>query len=418
MDRAKFSRDVAWNVASLGVVGACGILFNYLIGTVYGAVALGVFNQVFAVFLLGSQLGALGIHYSVLKYVAGVDAREERRAITGAALLVTAVVGAAFAGVVYAAAPLIGRALDSAEVTTGTRYAAPGILLYSLSKVTLAALNGLRRMRAYALLFAGRFVFMIAGFAACVALDVDRAALPVILTVAELATFALSLVALHGELGVVPAAALRRWAAEHARFGSRGFGSGMLAELNTRLNVLVLGGFAGDAIVGAFSFAAVLAEGILQLLVVLRTNYAPLLIRMWIEGRRDELVALVHRVRVRVYGGAVLVGAAVVGGYALVVPAVTASPELAGSWRFFAVLVAGMVASAGYQPFLQLLIYAGLPGLHTILMAASLALNAAGCVALIALVGPIGAALAAALTFVATVVILRVLVARRLGIRI
>lgn len=407
-----------WNVVALAVAGCLGILFNYLVGVVYGTAALGVFNQVFAVYLLFSQLAALGVHYSVLTHVAAATDAAERQAITTSALLVTLVIGGFFAGLMWLLAGPVGRGLDSAEVGLGIAYAAPGVLFFALSKVTLACLNALQRMRWYAILFGGRFVLMVAGFAVCVLLDVDRTQLPIILTAAEAATFLLSLVPVAHQLRRVRRVELERWGREHIRFGSRGFLSGMLGELNTRVDILILGVFVSDPVVGAYSFAAILAEGLYQLLVVLRTNYAPIVVKLWAERRTEELAALIRRARDRTWLASLAAGAAAAAGYALLVPLVTTDPELAGSWPIFAVLIAGMVASAGYAPFQPLLLYAGLPGWHTVMMLAIVAINAAGNLVLIGPLGAIGSALGTAIAFAAGVILLRAMAARLLALRI
>ncbi|HEU5055259.1 MAG TPA: oligosaccharide flippase family protein [Kofleriaceae bacterium] len=417
-ERDRFSRDVWWNVGALAVAGGAGILLNYLVSAVHGAAALGVFNQVFAVYIVLSQLGALGIHYSALRHLAAAADPRERQAIATSALLTTVMVGAVFAGAGWVLAGPIGRMMDSASVATGIRHAAPGVLFFALSKVTLACVNALERMRWYAVLSAGRFLLMILAFAGLTLLEVDPARLPLVITVAEGSLLLLSLVPIAGLLRRVPLAALGGWIGEHLRFGVKGFSSGLVAELNTRIDVLILGAFAGDGVVGAYSFAAILAEGLYQLLVVLRTNFAPIVIRLWAEGRRDDLVATVRRVRDRTYLGAAAAGALAVAGYALLVPFVTSDPLLADSWPYFAVLVAGMVASAGYAPFLPLLLYAGLPGWYTVLMIAVLGGNAIGNLALVPALGALGSALGTAIAFALGVVLLRAMSARLLEIRI
>jgi O-antigen/teichoic acid export membrane protein len=408
------ARGVWWNVGSLAVAGALGLVFNALIGYVYGAAALGVFNQVFAVYIVATQLGALGVHYSVLKHVAAAPP-EERKAIATTGIVVAAGLGAAFALALYLAADAIGRIVDSPDVAVGIRWAAPGVLFFSLSKVTLSVLNAIQHMRWYAILFGGRFVLMLAAFGVCVALDTGIAELPVILTAAEAVTLLVSLVAIRAQLGRPD---LDRWAGEHLRFGVKGFGSGMLSELNTRVDVLILGAFATDAVVGAYSYAAILAEGAYQLLIALRTNYAPIVIRGLHEQQHAALAATIRRVRDRTYLGALAVGAVSVVGYALVIPLTTNDPAVAESWTYFAVLVAGMVASAGYVPFQPLLLYGGFPGWHTHLMLGIVVANAALNLALIPALGALGSALGTALAFVAGVILLRSMVARRLGLRI
>jgi O-antigen/teichoic acid export membrane protein len=416
--RSQFSRDVWWNVGGLGVAGVLGILLNYLVSEVYGVDALGVFNQVYAVYILFSQFAALGFHYSVLRHVAATGDARERRVVTTSALLATMVIAAVFAGALWLLAEPVGMLLGSADVGRGIRHAAPGVLFFALSKVTLGCLNALPRMRWYAVLFGGRFVLMVAAFAGCALLGVDHAVLPVILSLAEAATFLLSLVPAAGQLGRVARDELRRWVRAHLSFGVRGFMSGLLAELNTRVDVLILGIFAADSVVGAYSFAAILAEGVYQLLVVLRTNYAPVVIRLWSEGRAFELADLIRRARNRIGLASLGFGALAVVGYALVVPLITSDPALHESWTYFAALIAGMALSAGYAPFQPLLLYAGLPGWHTWLMIGIVGVNAAANFVFIAMIGPLGSALGTALAFLLGVVLLRVLARRLLQLRI
>lgn len=411
-------RDVVWNVGSLAIAGVCGIVLNILIGIYYGPEALGIFNQVFAFYILFSQVAVLGFQYSVLTYVAATNDPEERKAITTTALVITAAVAAGFSLVLWLSAGLVGDILDSPEVTRGVLYTVPGVFFFALSKVSLACLNGVRRMRWYAIFFGGRFVLMIAAFGICAALEVDRAVLPVILTLAEATTFLLSLPTIRRQLGRVPREAFRLWARKHVHFGTKGLAAGVLTELNTRVDVLILGVYTSDEVVGAYSFAAILAEGAFQLLVVLRTNYAPILIRLWAEGKRDELVAMVERARIRIYLGSLVVGALSVGGYVLFLPLLTDEPELLVSWQYFAVLMAGIVASAGYAPFQAMLLYAELPGWHTWMTVGIVAINAVGNVILIQAIGPVGSALATAIAFVAGVVLLRGLSRRKLQLRI
>lgn len=416
--RAKFSRDIWWNVGGLAVAGGLGILLNYLVSVIYGAAALGVFNQVYAGYIVFSQFAALGFHYSVLRYVAAATDRHERRVVVTSALVATAATATLFAGALWLLAEPAGDLLGSPDVTRGIRYVAPGVLFFALSKVTLGCLNALQRMRWYAILFGGRFVLMMIAFAGCVALGVSPAGLPIILTLAEAATLLLSLVPVAAELGRVGRAELRRWVPEHVRFGVKGFMSGMLTVLNTRVDILVLGYFASDSVVGAYSFASILAEGLSQILIVLRTNYAPVVIRLWSDHRLAELLATIRRGRNRTYAASLAAGALAVAGYALVVHVATSDPQLAASWLYFAFLVAGMVAGAGYSPFQPMLLYAGLPGWYTLMMLSMVVLNFAANVALIPAMGALGASLAAALSTVAGAALLRALVSRLLRLRI
>ena len=67
--RGKFGRDVFWNYVSFAVLGASGIAINILIGKIYGAEDLGAFNQVYAAYVLLSQLSVGALHLSVVAHV-------------------------------------------------------------------------------------------------------------------------------------------------------------------------------------------------------------------------------------------------------------------------------------------------------------------------------------------------------------
>ena len=66
----KFGQDVLWNIASFGVMAACGVAINLIIGRWYNPEALGVFNQTYSVYIIVSQFAVAGVHLSVVKYVA------------------------------------------------------------------------------------------------------------------------------------------------------------------------------------------------------------------------------------------------------------------------------------------------------------------------------------------------------------
>jgi Na+-driven multidrug efflux pump len=136
------------------------------------------------------------------------------------------------------------------------------------------------------------------------------------------------------------------------------------------------------------------------------------------DGRLDELAAMVRRASKRVYLAALPIGAVVVLGYAVVVPAISSEPGLAASWIYFAVLVAGTVAGAGYAPFNQLLLWAHRPGWHSLMMIAVVGLGALLDVALVSTLGVLGLACAVALSYALAVLAFKLFVRRVLDLSV
>jgi O-antigen/teichoic acid export membrane protein len=410
---ANLRRDAVWNVGSLVVLAASGLLLQVLVGLYYDPAVLGAFNQVYAAYILASQLAVLGIHFSVLKHVAQ-HAEDPVRA--GGAILagLLATVGPAViaAGGFFLVRGLVGAALSSEPVSVGMAWAAPGLFLFAVNKTQLGAVNGLGHMRAFAVLQTLRPALLVGAFGACALAAFPPDRLPVIFTVAEAGLFFPALIYLLPRLST---GGLGSWIRAHLNFGVRSFLGGVLLDLNTRLDVLVLGTFWSDEVVGVYSFAAIFAEGLFQLLVALRNTVNPLLSKVLHPPDLAGYRALVSRVRRPAWllvGG---LGALGVGIYPLAVHLIPRAAPYGPGWLPFAILVAGVVAVAGVMPFSGILLQAGHPGTNTWVIVGTTVANAALCLALVPFFQGTGAAIATASSFVVQVVLLGVLTRRQVG---
>ena len=414
--RSKFGRDLVWNYVSLGVLAVSGIIINLLIVRGYGARGLGVFNQVFAVYVMASQLATGGIHYSVLKYVAEYAADKKKRDLAAwSGVYLVLGLGLALSLVVFFLSPLAGLAVNSPDVAKGLALAAPGLFFFSLNKVLLGILNGMRVMRAFALGQGLRYFLMAIYVAGAASLGAEVRFLGGTFTAAE-SVLCLVLLAL-----VVPRARPtlkgfdRAWLKTHALFGFKGFLSGMILEMNARVDVLMLGLFLTDRAVGIYSFASMLGEGFYNLLVVVRNNVNPILPPLLKERKIEEIRRWIARLQRLVYAGAF--GAALVA-VLLYKPAVyllLGGGEFLESWSVLAILLAGIVFCSGYVPFDFMLLQAGQPGWHTFLTSLTLASNILLNAALIPIFGVHGAAMGTALSLCLSVLYLNLMVRRRLG---
>ena len=158
---------LAWNLASLVLMGVAGIAANLVAAWYYDASAIGSLNQVMAAFVLAGQAAALGVHLSAQKHLAEyLHDRAQRAAILGGALLLMAAIAAAVTAAYGASAGWIGRALDSEAVARGIVLSTAGLFFFAMNKLVLGALNGLDRLHAYAGYQALRPVLMIAAMVA------------------------------------------------------------------------------------------------------------------------------------------------------------------------------------------------------------------------------------------------------------
>jgi O-antigen/teichoic acid export membrane protein len=182
--------------------------------------------------------------------------------------------------------------------------------------------------------------------------------------------------------------------------------------MNTRVDVLVLGYFMTDYSVGVYSLVAIFIEGIYQFLIVLRTVYNPLLVKLITEQRIEQLTSMIKRgVRIT-YRFMIIAGVIAVLLYPLGVLISENPQEFLRSWPIFAILMSGIVLSSGYIPFGQILVQAGRPGLHTIMTLLLVLFNFTFNMLLIPILGIIGAAAATALAHVVGILLLKIFTKR------
>lgn len=412
----KLTRDIAWTLGSFIVLAISGMVINLVVAGVRDASALGVFNQAYAVYIIASQLATLGLHYSVLRHAALHDADEDvrgRMLLTAAACAL--VLGAAAAVVVGLVAPWLGSLFDSVVTGRAIAWSAAGLLLFSLNKVLLAYLNGLRRMRAFSVLQGLRYLVVMAvvcGVAAS-ALPIEMATLAFLVAETVTAAGSMAYLARHGLARHLRFD--REWLATHLRFGSKGLAAGMFAEFNSRIDVLLIGVFLPDREVGIYSFAAMMVDGVYHVLAMVRLNFNPVLVSSLRDGDHAQAIGL-RRQSARFVLPATMAMAliAVIALWALanfVVP----HKDLHEGMVSLIVLMSGLVVASTFVPFDNLLMVSGHPGYQTLQQVITVSVNAAIAILLLPLLGIAGAACGTAVSYVAGMAALLIFSRRVVG---
>ncbi len=415
----RFFGDYMVGLLSVAVLGIAGLLMNVLIARYYGAAVLGVFNQVFAIYILGAQFAAFGIQFSVLRYVAehGED-RQTLETVVRSGLLMVAVIALAVALAIFGSRNAIGAALSS-NVADGVVYALPGLWAFAVNKYLLNTLNGMRRMKTYSLFLSYRFALLLLGVIVAAVVGVAGNTLPVIFTLAEI-TLLFSLLAYMRALvlGRIALDAMRAWGRSHFYFGLKSVTGGAVSELNTRVDVLVLGLFTEDRVVGIFSFAAILAEGLLQIPLIIKRQADPILTPLVLQADHHKLLASFRSWRRWSY---IVMGLVCVGGVLLFpwfTQWATKDGELQSGWLIFTLLLVAGTVQSGYIPLSGLLGQGGFPWQQTLYLILLFGSNIALNLLLVPPFGALGAAISTSIVYVASIFYLKYLVQRFMGIRV
>ncbi|MAF95106.1 MAG: hypothetical protein CMM60_05060 [Rhodospirillaceae bacterium] len=396
----KFLTDTAWNYAAFAVMALTGVILNFFIAARLGIEVLGVFNQIYAVYVITAQFAVFGVHDSAQKHNAEfLDNIEQRDAVSAGAIWISAVFGSVTALGVFLLSGPIGQLAESPAVGQGVALAAPGLLFFAVNKVLMGILNGRRRMKEFAIAQSFRVIVILVSCLAVAALGFPGYVLGVSFTIAEVLLFPGLLVTLRPPVtGFTGTRPVLHWIEKHIRFGAKALTNGFLAESYIRVDIIMLGIFVSDHAVGIYSFAALFIEGLYQIPVVVRTIANPVLVRLLIADDKFEVSRFSRKVALL----SLAVFAAAAGLVLVFFPALGPffpNQLVPQSYPLLMILSAGLVVYSVIIPLDHILLQAGQPGRQSILTTFNVFANAALNLALIPTFGIFGAAVATAISF-------------------
>jgi O-antigen/teichoic acid export membrane protein len=415
----KLTTDTLLTMGSLGVVGLMGFMVNVIIGTYYSPESLGTFNQVYAIYILFSQLAVGGVHNSTLKHVAEFEGdRPLESDIVISSLILVILLALPVTFFYFITRHETARLFSSPDLAVGIAWSAVGLFFFALNKNLLAVLNAKRQITEFALLQALRVALMALALMAACALNVQGNRLSLIFSASELTLFAVLLYRLSPFL--IPSQWGRVFSlfTIHLRFGSRSLIGGLVSELNTRVDILVLSYFSTTRVVGLYSMAAIAVEFIQQAAIALRTNVNPILVKLYVESNRRTMEAFIRKVVRVTYLGILAFCIAGLVLFYVTVNYVTVFSEYQTSFAYFFVLVLGLIAGGGYIPVNQMMMQSGHPGWQTILFSAVLIFNVLANIGLAASFQALGAASATAASIVFSALAVKFFSWNSLGLKI
>jgi O-antigen/teichoic acid export membrane protein len=407
--------DIILNYNALLLGGLSGILINIIISYAHGPCGLGVFNQIYAFYVILSQFAVGGIHLSALKHVAGWKGSSATLGrIAWSSFVLSFPISVFFAILCYLSSFFMNIILSSSHVSQGIRYVSLALIFFSCNKIMLFILNALQEMRLLAFWQAMRYILMILSVCTLIYLKSNVYELGLSFTFSEAILF---IGLLFSTLYKIPQ--LHRgfnvtWMKKHFNFGLRGACNGILIELNTRVDILILGIFTSDVVVGLYSFSSTLIEGVLGLLVVIRNQMNPLLAKLLKEGNFTEIQRYFKKFSYYIFSCTFLILIMAIFTYDTLLTISFELNSFVESYYFFLILLTGVCIYSAYFPFDNILFLAGYPGKQSLLAFFSTTINILLNFTLIPVWGAYGAAIGTSLAMLFSLICFKTLTKRYL----
>jgi O-antigen/teichoic acid export membrane protein len=412
----KLTRDIAWSMGSFIILAISGIVINIAVTAIRDAAALGVFNIAYAVYIVTSQFAVWGIHYSVLRYSAFYkDSPEERGAMLLTALVITFVMGGAFAGLTYSGEPLFFQIFDSEATAAAIKYAALGLLLFPLNKALLAYLNGMREMKAFSILQGMRYLTVMVVVTLIALSELNNEYLTLGFLVAELLTALSAASYIWGKKIAGISRLSVYWVKQHYIFGSKGLLGGMFTEVNSRVDVLLIGFFLSDRVTGIYSFAAMLVDGLYHVLAMVRINFNPVLVASVRDHDWKQAINLREQAKKYILPITFVLSIVLLVAYYVLATWIVPGKGLMEGIPSLLILLVGLNIISMFVPFDNLMVVSGHPGYQATQQMLTVIMNALLAALLIPALGIEGAAIGTAAGYTSGIIMLLLLSHRMLG---
>ena len=419
MKISKALSDYTWNFLSLGVLAASGILINFIILTFYSVDALGVFNQTYALFVIFSQLSVLGIHYSVLKSAS--QSAENPKILSGTLIGGIAAVfcSATITSVIfYFSSSFFADLLNSILINETIKIISPALFLFSLNKVLASFINGQERMREFAIINITRYFGLTAFLLLFILLDFSQEHLMYMFLCSELLVFFLCISFTSNYIHLIHYKAVIFIAYEHILFGCKALLSGIFVELNFRIDVIVMGIFTSDSIVGIYSFFSLLAEGLYNVFVVVKNIINPKLAKLLNANHLKDLKIFIHSTIKTVYLISIFFIPILTLGVYFSISFLPDVNLLTENFYILIILFSFIFIISGFIPFEMILTLAGRPELQSLQGLVVCFINLILNLVLVPIYQGAGAAISTGISFLTGILIIYIIVSKKLGIKI
>jgi O-antigen/teichoic acid export membrane protein len=387
------------------ILGISGVLANHLTAHFYGASGVGIFNQIFSFYIVFSQLAVFGIHLSVQRILPTVmDSKDSAKEQVLSALLAASGFSAISTLFMVVLAPWLSRWMSSPELESGLISAAIGLFFFGMNKVLLAVLNGASKNLIFFILQSLRMVLILAGVVIVGRGGYSSGTLGWSFTIAETLVFLFAAFSARSFL-------YQKWnstrlaahAKSHLRFGFQALPSNIFTEMNSRVDVIILGFFFSDARVGIYSFIATIAEGVYHLCIFQRALYNPKLASLFHRGNTSEFKTLIFFGARKHYFTYAAVFLAAICIYPYARPLIDPANLFSETPALLAYLLVGMYLASGFTPFHMAFVQMNKPLVYTLFMVLVLAGNIAVNLAIVPIYEVPGAAVATGLSYALTV---------------
>ena len=402
----KTRKDTIWNIIALGLYGFSAIFISIIISSIYSPEVLGIFNLSFATFVIASQFAGLGIHNSSLFKLSNPTITSDEQRIILSNGLITVIIASFFTALItYLLIPVLSYLFDSDSESICIVYILPAIFLLPVNKVLLSFLNARSEMIKFGFANVIRAISMFTCFGIIIHFEFDYFLIPSIFSAAEFFVFIIYVYLLKDKLQVK--GLKQKIIKKHVSFGLKSLMGSIFLDINTKVDIIIIGLLLSNYEVGMYTLPALIIEGFQQIPLVFRNVINPKITSDFTRKGKDALATSINRGKSISFKLLTPILIIIVVLFIISLFILNLEGQYKQAIYILIILAVCNIAVMGYFPFILIFNQLGLPALQSKFLFYIISSNIFFNVILIPVLGIFGAAVGTGLSYLVMLVLIR-----------
>lgn len=146
--------DIQWSFVSLVIPSCAHVLLRIILGKELGPSGLGSYTLIFTIYMIGTQFVAFGLDIALTKYIAEYkDNLQKIKDFVSAGIIGALICGLALSSILYVLSEIISiNIFHNSSMSELLKIISMCFPFLAVQKVVLGTLNGLRKLKYYALI--------------------------------------------------------------------------------------------------------------------------------------------------------------------------------------------------------------------------------------------------------------------------
>jgi O-antigen/teichoic acid export membrane protein len=417
---SNFRTGFKFSSFSFLISGLSGVLLNLIVIIKFDLATLGIFNQALVVYVIFSQFANLGLSHTTLYFSSNISySIVERKDIIYCALVISFFSGIIFSIIGFKSDSIFNYFFKSYDLSQAIKYSSLGLVFFPCNKVLLFGLNGLGNVKVHSIFQALRSVFIVLGLIILIALDVKPFLLISTFALTESALFFIILSFYIYKFKFPKLRNSIKHLKKVIKFGIKSFINPLLTEFYPKIDIVLLGFYFNDKIVGIYSLASIFIEGLNQIPLIFTINLNPRFSRLFKKNKKVLLIKLIKKV----FKNIILIMGTIIFliimfGYFTINHFFDSPASYNQSLIIFLILSLGIIISSRYYPLQMIFNQNGLPQTYTLFYIFIIIINLLLSIILINIFEFYGVAFGTALANICSIYILKILCKKKLSLEL